>query len=66
MAGSLWRKLPGSYRELQMRCAPGTHETVAAMVKEQNVTRGPVLDLGAGSGDQLRADHLFIQWDRPV
>jgi SAM-dependent methyltransferase len=53
MAGSLWRKLPGSYRGLQMRCAPGTHETVAAMLAELNVARGPVLDLGSGSGALL-------------
>jgi 2-polyprenyl-3-methyl-5-hydroxy-6-metoxy-1,4-benzoquinol methylase len=53
MADSLWRKMPGSYRGLQMRCAPGTHETVAAMVKELNVAGGPVLDLGAGSGALL-------------
>jgi 2-polyprenyl-3-methyl-5-hydroxy-6-metoxy-1,4-benzoquinol methylase len=53
MAGSSWRKLPGSYRGLMMRCAPGTHETAAAMIEELKIPRGAVLDVGSGSGALL-------------
>jgi len=52
MADSLWRKLPGSYRGLMMRCAPGTHEAAAAMLEEAKAA-GAVLDLGSGSGALL-------------
>jgi SAM-dependent methyltransferase len=53
MGGALWRKMPGSYRGLLMRCAPGIHEGVGQIIKELNIGRGAVLDLGAGSGALL-------------
>jgi SAM-dependent methyltransferase len=49
---ALWRKQPGDYNGLRMRCAPGTHETVMQLVYG-NMKPGPVLDVAAGSGALL-------------
>ncbi|MDP9174621.1 MAG: class I SAM-dependent methyltransferase [Planctomycetota bacterium] len=36
-----------------MRCAPGIHQIVATMLQGLQIVRGPVLDLGSGSGALL-------------
>jgi 2-polyprenyl-3-methyl-5-hydroxy-6-metoxy-1,4-benzoquinol methylase len=53
MPNALWRRLPGNYRGLTMRCAPGTHEAAMDLIRETGVTSGPALDLASGSGAMI-------------
>jgi SAM-dependent methyltransferase len=53
MASELWRRMPGNYRGLTMRCAPGTHEAAMELIREAGVSSGSVLDLASGSGAML-------------
>jgi 2-polyprenyl-3-methyl-5-hydroxy-6-metoxy-1,4-benzoquinol methylase len=53
MANALWRRLPGNYRGLTMRCAPGTHEAAMDLIRATGTTRGAVLDLASGSGAMI-------------
>lgn len=41
------------YGGLAVRCAPGTHEAVAAMLTRRSLATGSVLDLAAGTGALL-------------
>src|ERR1700719_345767 len=49
----LWMLPASEYSGLAVRCAPGTHEAVAAMLIQRSLARGSVLDLAAGTGALL-------------
>ena len=48
-----WTIMDRQYEGLVARCAPGTHEAVADLLKRHSIASGAVLDLGAGSGALL-------------
>lgn len=53
----LWSRGIGQYRGLTMRCAPGTHEAVAALLARHGKDLGAGLDLAAGTGALLARLH---------
>ena len=50
MPGQWWRRPLGEYDGRLMRCAPGTHEAAAELVKRHVAKDARVLDLASGTG----------------
>ena len=53
MKSKLWTLPPPHYNGLLARCAPGMHEAVATLLRQQGITGGSVLDIAAGTGALL-------------